>query len=126
MKQQQLQASLCACMQTRALQTYVKRVYYPFLLRDPEIHALDGVLCVLWVHTHPTMSGSPHAHSSLSVAVVVPALSALPAALATIEDLIAGSGLGTHWNLNLCRVTRPATLDGALLCVQGQAEDTHV
>ena len=78
--------------QTRALQTYVKRVYYPFLLRDPEIHMLETVLCALWVHTHPTLSHAPHAHSSLSVAAVVPALAVLPAALAAIEDLIAGSG----------------------------------
>jgi hypothetical protein len=70
----------------------VKRVYYPALLRDPEIHALEGVLCALWVHTHPTLSQAPHAHSSLSVAAIVPALVALPAALAAIEDLIEGSG----------------------------------
>lgn len=78
--------------QTRALQTYVKRVYYPFLLRDPEIHVLEGVLCALWVHTHPTLAGMPHAQTSLSVAVIVPALSGLPAALAAVEDVIAGSG----------------------------------
>lgn len=73
----------------------MKRVYYPSLLRDPEIHVLEGVLCALWVHTHPTLSHAPHAHSSLSVATVVPALAALPAALTAIEDLIAGSG-GAH------------------------------
>ena len=82
--------------QTRALQTYSKRVYYPFMLRDPEIHALDGMLCALWVHTHPTLAGVPHAHTSLSVAVVVPALSSLPAALATVEDVVAGSGALLH------------------------------
>lgn len=85
-----------AYAQTRALQTYVKRVYYPFLLRDPDIHALEGVLCALWVHTHPTMSAAPPAHSSLSVAAVVPTLSALPAAIATLEDLVAGSGTQTQ------------------------------
>lgn len=84
---------MCMCgEQTRALQTYVKRVYYPFLLRDPEIHVLDSVLCALWVHMHPNVATAPHAHSSLSVAAVVPTLSALAAALATIEDLVAGSG----------------------------------
>ena len=51
--------------QTRALQTYIKRVYYPFLLRDPEIHApVDGVLTALWVHTHPTLAGMPQASHS--------------------------------------------------------------
>lgn len=85
-------------MQTRALQTYVKRVYYPFLLRDPEIHALeDGTLCALWVHTHPTLAGMPQARNSLSAALVVPALSALPAALGNVEDLIAGSGARAPW-----------------------------
>jgi hypothetical protein len=82
-----------ACAQTRALQTYIKRVYYPFLLRDPEIHALhDSLLAALWVHTHATLAGSPAAQNSLSIALVLPALSALPPALAAVEDLIAGSG----------------------------------
>lgn len=83
----------CALVQTRALQTYVKRVYYPFLLRDPEIHLLDGLLCALWVHTHPTMACVPYGHSSLSVAAIIPALSALPSALATIEHLVEDSGV---------------------------------
>ena len=72
----------------------MKRVYHPFLLRDPEIHALDdGLLCALWAHTHPTLAGMPQARNSLSTALVVPALSALPAALGEVEDLIAGSGV---------------------------------
>lgn len=84
--------SALVCVQTRALQTYIKRIFYPFLLRDPEIHVLDSMLCALWVHTHPTLAGVPHAHTSLSVAVIVPALSALPAALGSVEDVVAGSG----------------------------------
>ncbi len=96
---------LRAHAQTRALQTYVKRVYYPFLLRDPEIHALEGVLCALWVHTHPTLAGMPHAQTSLSVAVIVPVLSGLPAALAAVEDVIAGSGAhGLFCRLSRCRI----------------------
>ncbi|CAL8465869.1 g5405 [Coccomyxa elongata] len=82
-----------ATLQTRALQTYIKRVYHPFLLRDPEIHSVDGVLCALWVHTHPTLAGMPQAHTSLSVAVIVPALSALPSAIAAVDNIVAGSAL---------------------------------
>jgi acetyl-CoA carboxylase/biotin carboxylase 1 len=80
-------------LQERALLTYVRRVYYPFLLRDPELSAVDGMLCAYWVHTHPTVSGMPQAQSSLSVACLIPALDALPAALKQLEDdVIKGSG----------------------------------
>lgn len=48
-----------ALEQERALLTYIRRVYYPFLLRDPEITPVDGMLCAYWVHTHPTLSGMP-------------------------------------------------------------------
>lgn len=39
------------------------------------------------------LTAVPTAHSSLSVTAIVPALSALPAALETLEDLVAGSGV---------------------------------
>ncbi|EIE18073.1 hypothetical protein COCSUDRAFT_26470 [Coccomyxa subellipsoidea C-169] len=105
-------------LQTRALQTYVKRVYYPFLLRDPEIHVLEGVLCALWVHTHPTLAGMPHAQTSLSVAVIVPALSGLPAALAAVEDTLHSSqanssggtpGIPRHNHVNYMAFTNQMT-----------------
>lgn len=55
-------------VQERALLTYIRRVYYPFLLRDPEISPVDGMLCAYWVHTHPTLSGMPQVRLSFIVA----------------------------------------------------------
>ncbi len=79
--------------QTRALLTYIKRVYYPFLLSEPELLPAAGdALCVLWVHTHSTAAGSRLPHHVLGAALVLPALDALPAGLAALDDALSASG----------------------------------
>ena len=80
--------------QVRALQTYIKRVYYPFLLRDPEVHVASGTLCALWVHTHALLANTPHPRNMLSAALAVPSLDALPAALHALHDVLQASGAG--------------------------------
>ena len=76
--------------QQRALVTYIKRVYYPFMVREPELCSVGNHLCALWMHS------SPSSHSAscvvLGLAVVIPALENLPAALLAVEELIATSG----------------------------------
>lgn len=79
--------------QTRALLTYIKRVYYPFLLTEPELLPASGeALCALWVHTHSTAAGSRPPHNVLGAALVLPALEAMPAGLASLDDALADSG----------------------------------
>ena len=72
-------------MQSRALLTYIRRVYYPFLLHDPAIPKESPVLCAYWAHTQPLLAGMPQAQNSVSVALVIPALAALPAALGELS-----------------------------------------
>ena len=41
-------------LQERALVTYVKRVYFPFVLRDPQLRSVDGrVASALWAYADP-------------------------------------------------------------------------
>ena len=68
-------------MQSRALLTYIRRVYYPFLLHEPAIPKDSPILCAYWAHTQPLLAGMPQAQNSVSMALVIPALAALPAAL---------------------------------------------
>lgn len=68
-------------MQSRALLTYIRRVYYPFLLHEPAIPKESPVLCAYWAHTQPLLAGMPQAQNTVSMALVIPNLAALPAAL---------------------------------------------
>lgn len=72
-------------MQSRALLTYIRRVYYPFLLHEPAIPKDSPILCAYWAHTQPLLAGMPQAQNSVSMAIVIPALAALPAALQEVS-----------------------------------------
>lgn len=43
-------------LQTRALTTYIKRVYYPYLLSEPTVSWADGVLSAAWICEEPLMA----------------------------------------------------------------------
>lgn len=57
-------------MQRRALATYIRRLYYPYLLHEPEVQALQGgalaagvaeILCILLRCAHvvlPSVAGA--------------------------------------------------------------------
>ena len=81
-----------ARLQQRALLTYIKRVYYPFLVRDPELIAVGGHLCALWLHSLNCSRTASVGTVVLGLAVVIPSLKDLPAALDSLEDLILQSG----------------------------------
>ena len=70
--------------------TYINRIYYPFMVREPELGDADGHLWALWVHASSTSSG-PSA-IMLGSAIVLPSLEHLPAALAASENDISRSG----------------------------------
>ena len=72
-------------MQSRALLTYIRRIYYPFLLHEPAIPKDCPILAAYWAHTQPLLAGMPQAQNSVSVALVIPALAALPLALQEIS-----------------------------------------
>ena len=87
---------MCALvLQQRALVTYIKRIYFPFMVREPELGSAGGNLCALWLHSSSSAcEGGPAPSGSvlLGLALVIPALEHLPAALTAAEDIIAQSG----------------------------------
>jgi len=70
--------------------TYINRIYYPFMVREPELGDADGHLWALWIHACSSSSG-PSA-IMLGSAIVLPSLEHLPAALAASEESISRSG----------------------------------
>ncbi len=42
------------CLQERALVTYVKRAYFPFVLREPQLRSAGGrVASAVWAYADP-------------------------------------------------------------------------
>jgi hypothetical protein len=86
---------VCACLplhQTRALTTYIKRVYFPFMLCEPEVRLLGGFQTVLWAFSDPERAGTAAAAEKLGAATVVSALADLPAAVAAVAEATLTSG----------------------------------
>lgn len=90
-----------ATLQSRALSTYVRRVYFPFITKGPELcggaasaaSANPSPLAAAWAHEHPGLDGTPSARVATSAALVLPALDALAAGLRSVEDAVAAAGL---------------------------------
>lgn len=77
-------------VQTRALLTYIRRIYYPFLLHEPrDLHSVRGIVCGVWLY----MAGG-HADGTalLGNAVLVPSLAQLPEALAAAHQVTVQAG----------------------------------
>lgn len=77
-------------LQRRALLTYINRIYYPFMVRDPELGSAEGHLWALWVHS--LANATPLSSIQLGSALVLPSLEHLPDALAATEASISHSG----------------------------------
>ena len=83
----------------RALLTYIKRIYFPFLLHEPALETASVVpggstlLTAIWAYSDATAAGTPHPKECLGGAVLVPSLAALPAALKNLERARAKTGL---------------------------------
>ena len=105
------------CLQQQALLMYIKRVYHPFVVREPEVGYTHGMLWAVWLHTpHRTSSASVAIH--LSLAVVVPSLKAVHGALNTIEDILCQSGspcagIAVLWDLFKVCLPPCCQLEGA-------------
>ena len=79
------------CVQQRSLLTYISRIYYPFMVREPELGCLDGITWAVWLNSSPHLS--PASTSvKLGLALVLPSLRSLPTALESVEDIIWQSG----------------------------------
>ena len=77
--------------QARALQTYLKRIYFPFIVREPELFKADGHTGVLFMHA-PAAHQSEDASICLGILLVLPSLIHLPAALEAAEKAVSGLG----------------------------------
>ena len=95
---------LLFAVQKRALLTYIQRVYYPSVVREPELVQLDYGHLAVWLHTSPFDITTSSLF--LSMAVVIPALNHLPSALAQAEDVVS----------QLCKSPGLAKLPIALSC----------
>lgn len=63
------------------------------MVREPELGSAGGFLCALWLHQLTSMPADAGGPVTLGLAIVVPALENLPAALAAAEGIISQSGV---------------------------------
>ncbi|KAL6777494.1 BCC3 [Auxenochlorella protothecoides x Auxenochlorella symbiontica] len=83
-------------LQRRALSTYIKRIYFPSMLHEPELTGLGarGSLAAVWAHACavPGAAAGPRAERH-GAALVVPGLADLAEALAEAVHLRAQTGM---------------------------------
>ena len=79
-------------LQRRALTTYVRRIYHPFLQQQPTLDMTDRGLVMLWTYTQPATSDVADAPAMLGAAVVIPALADLPEAAAAVQSIVTELG----------------------------------
>lgn len=77
-------------LQQRALLTYINRIYFPFMVREPELGCCEGITWALWLHAPP--SAPTTTSVVLGMAIVVPSLEDLPAGLEAAESSISNPG----------------------------------
>ena len=84
----------CTCRtQTRALVTYIKRIYFPFILRNPHLSdPTPGLRCALWAYAEPSVAGTVAATECLGTALLIASLAQLPGALAALSQVVVDSG----------------------------------
>ena len=79
-------------VQQRSLLTYISRIYFPFVVREPELGFLDGMPWAVWRNSSPHMSAASTS-VKLGLALVLPTLRNLAMALESVEDIIWQSGV---------------------------------
>ncbi|EFN59405.1 hypothetical protein CHLNCDRAFT_56737 [Chlorella variabilis] len=82
-------------VQRRALATYVRRLYYPFLLHEPELAAAEApqALVAVWAYDDAAVAATPFSRECHGGALIVRCLHDIPAALAHLERVRAQTGL---------------------------------
>ena len=79
-------------LQTRALLTYIKRVYFPYVLQEPELFVEADITCGLWVHSLPTSVAAGPQSERLGMAITISHLGLLPDALSALQSIIDKTG----------------------------------
>ena len=82
----------------RALTTYVQRIYYPFLMREPLRRSHQGTLCLLWLHS-PFVGGQVSRAGNaaqLSCMAVIDSLQKLPQALHHLQAAAQSASVPQH------------------------------
>lgn len=80
-------------VQRRALATYVRRLYYPFLLHEPELATVEGgALVAVWAYDDAAVAATPYARECHGGALVVRCLHDIPSTLAELERVRAQTG----------------------------------
>ena len=82
----------------RALTTYVQRIYYPFLMREPLRRSHQGTLCLLWLHS-PFVGGQASRAGNaaqLSCMAVIDSLQKLPQALHHLQAAAQSASAPQH------------------------------
>ncbi|KAL4525084.1 hypothetical protein Ndes2526A_g07171 [Nannochloris sp. 'desiccata'] len=83
----------------RALITYIKRIYFPFLLHEPALavapsNAKGGAsLTAVWAYSDAATAGTALARDCLGGAVLINSLADLPAAMKALENARSQTGL---------------------------------
>ena len=74
--------------------TYFRRVYHPFLLKQPFLHNTATGCIMLWTHRQPNCAQAPAVSNNvLGAAVVIPSLADFAEAASALPALIDEQGL---------------------------------
>ena len=73
------------------LKTYINRIYFPFVIREPDMGNCNGFDWAVWLYS-PYRSGSAGYSVRLGLALLLPSFDCLPETLNSIEDILYGSG----------------------------------
>lgn len=83
-----------ATVRQRALLTYIRRIYHPFLLHEPKFSdSTNGAAVAVWAYEDAVFSGTPFARECFGAAMMVPNLASVPQALENIRVAAASTGL---------------------------------
>ena len=81
-------------LQYSALVTYIKRVYHPYLLREPTLMQHDQIVTAAWVYEDPRFANTNRARHMLGSFLVVPCLSELALGLVQLKKDINALDIG--------------------------------
>ena len=93
----------------RAFVTYIRRIYHPFMLHDPEVEiGVSRHMTAVWAYVEAECAYTPHACTCHGGAIVVDCLREVPQALANLDQLRARTGMSDleHGNLHIILLAR--------------------
>lgn len=79
-------------LQYRALLTYVKRVYHPFLLREPQVNTHGSIMTAAWIYDDPRLANTAQARHQVGAFLVLPCMSEIATGLSYVQQAMAALG----------------------------------